>query len=150
MNYNKRLKELQEEIEEIKDWQHNQGMHAAAKPFQEELLERATDAELKFMHIAKLKGLDLKFQYRINILCKNGRRIKRFYFADFCDRIHKLVFEIDGGYHFTEEQQKKDVQRTKDLRRMGYKVFRITNSEVFAGKTTEFLYKIYKDIGVII
>ena len=148
MNYNKRLKELQEEIEEIKDIQHNQGMNAAAKPFQQELKERATSAELKFMHIAKLKGLHLKFQYKINIMCKNGRRIKRFYFADFCDILHKLIFEIDGEYHNDCEQQKKDLQRTRDLCKEGYKVFRITNAEVFSGRTTEFLYKAYLSIGI--
>jgi very-short-patch-repair endonuclease len=148
MDYNKRLRELQEEIEEVKDMQHNQGMNAAARPFQQELRERATAAELKFMHITQLKGLHLKFQYKINIMCKNGRRIKRFYFADFCDSLHKLIFEIDGEYHDTHQQQKKDLQRTKDLCREGYKVFRITNAEVFAGKTTEFLYKAYLSIGI--
>jgi very-short-patch-repair endonuclease len=148
MNYTKRLKELQAEIEEVKDMQHNQGMNAAAKPLQQELRERATDAELKFMHIAKLKGLHLKFQYKINIMCKNGRRIKRFYFADFCDCLHKVVFEVDGGYHNEYKQYKKDLQRTKDLCKEGYRVFRITNGEIFAGKTTEFLYKAYLSIGV--
>lgn len=148
MNYTKRLKELQAEIEEVKDMQHNQGMNAAAKPLQQELRERATDAELKFMHIAKLKGLHLKFQYKINIMCKNGRRIKRFYFADFCDCLRKVVFEVDGGYHNEYKQYKKDLQRTKDLCKEGYRVFRITNAEIFAGKTTEFLYKAYLSIGV--
>lgn len=148
MNYTKRLKELQAEIEEVRDLQHNQGMNAAARPFQQELRERATNAELKFMHIAQLKGLRLKFQYKINIMCKNGRRIRRFYFADFCDSLHKLIFEIDGEYHDTYQQQKKDLQRTRDLCREGYKVFRITNAEIFAGKTTEFLYKAYLSIGI--
>ena len=148
MNYNKRLRELQEEIEEVKDMQHNQGMNAAVRPFQQELRERATSAELKFMHIAQLKGLHLKFQYKINIMCKNGRRIRKFYFADFCDSLHKLIFEIDGEYHDTYQQQKKDLQRTRDLCREGYKVFRITNAEIFAGKTTEFLYKAYLSIGI--
>ena len=148
MNYTKRLKELQAEIEEVRDLQHNQGMNAAARPFQQELRERATIAELKFMHIAQLKGLHLKFQYKINIMCKNGRRIRKFYFADFCDSLHKLIFEIDGEYHDTYQQQKKDLQRTRDLCREGYKVFRITNAEIFAGKTTEFLYKAYLSIGI--
>lgn len=148
MDYNRRLKELQEEIEEIKDLQHNQGMNAAAKPLQQELRERATSAELKFMHIAKKKGLRLKFQYRINIISKNGRRIRKFYFADFCDPINKVIFEIDGGYHNDYKQQRKDLQRTRDLCNEGYRVFRITNDEVFAGKTTEFIYKAYLSVGI--
>ena len=70
------------------------------------------------------------------------------YIVDFLFRKSKLVVEIDGEYHDTYQQQKKDLQRTKDLCREGYKVFRITNAEVFAGKTTEFLYKAYLSIGV--
>lgn len=145
---NKRLQELQEEIEEIKDLQHNQGMVAAAKPFQQELRERATEAEKKFMQIAKSKGLHLKFQFKINIWSKNKRRIEKFYFADFCDNINKLIFEIDGEYHKEYKQYQKDLKRTRDLHKAGYKVFRITNEEVFAGKSTKFLHKAYLSIGI--
>ena len=148
MNYNRKIKELEEQLEEVRDMQHNQGMNAVSKPIQQKLKEKATDAELKFMHIAKLKGLHLRFQYKINIMCKNKRRIKRFYFADFCDIHNKVIFEIDGEYHNDYLQQKKDLQRTKDLHKEGFRVFRITNAEVFSGKTTEFLYKSYLSIGV--
>lgn len=141
-----RIKELEEEIQDIKDMQHNHGMRGAALAINKELRERATTAELKFKHIAELKHLHLKFQYRINIYAK--RRIKKFYFADFCDIRYRLIFEVDGGYHSTPEQQRRDLKRTRDLVKAGYKVFRITNEEIFEGKTTNFLINAYKSIGI--
>lgn len=143
-----RIRELEAEIQMIKDEMHNSGMNGAAKPIQEKLLENMTSAELKFQHIAKLKGLNLKPQYKINIFNKDKSRIEKFYFADFCDIKNKLIFEIDGDYHFTEEQQNKDLKRTKDLVKAGYKVFRLTNDDVFDGKTSSFLYKAYLSIGI--
>ncbi len=41
-----------------------------------------------------------------------------------------LIVEIDGGYHFTEEQQKEDVTRQNWLEQKGYKVMRFTNEQV--------------------
>lgn len=148
MDLNKKIKELQEEIELIKDIQHNAGMRGIAKELNEELKEKATTAELKFKEISIKKHLKLKFQYRIDII--KGHRIKKFYFADFCDTKNKLIFEIDGEYHNTKEQQKKDLKRTRDLCKLGYRIFRITNEEVLNGKTTSFLINAYKSIGIAI
>ena len=146
MNYNQRIKDLEEQIEEIKAVQHNHGIHGAAKVINRKLIKEATEAELQFKKIAKLKHLKLKFQYRINIY--KGHRITKFYFADFCDPINKLIFEIDGGYHFTEDQIKKDLKRTRALVKEGFKIFRITNEEVFNGGTTSFLVNAYGSIGI--
>lgn len=143
-----RIKELEAEIQMIRDEMHNNGMKGAAKPIQEKLIENMTTAELKFQHIANLKGLKLKPQYKINIYNKSKTRIERFYFADFCDIKNKLIFEIDGDYHFTEEQQQRDLKRTKDLVKAGYKVFRLTNEDVFNGKTSTLLYNAYLSIGI--
>ena len=105
-------------------------------------------AENKFYKIAKAKKLHLQRQFKINIIRKKDGYIERFYFADFCDVTNRLIFEVDGGYHFTEEQHKKDNKRTNDLKRMGYKVFRISNSQIKNGKTTQFLIDCYKKIGI--
>lgn len=148
MDLNEKIKELQQEIELIKDIQHNAGMKGIAKELNKELKKRATVAELKFKEIASKKHLKLKFQYRIDII--KGHRIKKFYFADFCDIKNKVIFEIDGEYHNTKEQQKKDLKRTKDLCKLGYRIFRITNEEVLNGKTTSFLINSYKSIGITI
>jgi len=52
------------------------------------------------------------------------------YIVDFLFRRSKVVVEIDGGYHFTAEQQQDDAQRSEWLERKGYKVIRFTNEQV--------------------
>ena len=52
------------------------------------------------------------------------------YIVDFLFRKSKIIVEIDGGYHFTEEQQKEDALRTDWLESKGYKVIRFTNERV--------------------
>lgn len=52
------------------------------------------------------------------------------YIADFACIAKHLVIEVDGDYHNTEEQKKKDAVRTSDLQRIGYHVIRFTNEEV--------------------
>jgi len=52
------------------------------------------------------------------------------YIVDFLFRKSKIIVEIDGGYHFTEEQQKDDAIRQDWLEQQGYKVVRFTNEEV--------------------
>ncbi len=52
------------------------------------------------------------------------------YIPDFVCLSHKLIIEIDGGYHFEEGQAEKDAERTAWLNDMGYAVLRFTNDEV--------------------
>lgn len=52
------------------------------------------------------------------------------YIVDFLFRKSKVVVEIDGGYHFTEEKQTDDAIRTDWLEHQGYKVVRFTNEQV--------------------
>lgn len=52
------------------------------------------------------------------------------YIVDFLFRKSKLIVEIDGGYHFTEEQQHNDAVRTDRLEHMGYTIVRFTNEQV--------------------
>ena len=52
------------------------------------------------------------------------------YIVDFLFRKSKVIVEIDGGYHFTVEQQKEDAQRTEWLESRDYKVIRFTNEQV--------------------
>lgn len=68
---------------------------------------------------------------------------------DFLDRKNKFVFEIDGKYHDSPEQRKRDYYRTLDLKKLGYTVYRITNEEIFSGNTTAFLYRIYPQLNKI-
>ena len=52
------------------------------------------------------------------------------YIVDFFFRKSKVIVEIDGGYNFTEEQQKEDTKRTEWLEAKKYKVIRFTNEQV--------------------
>jgi very-short-patch-repair endonuclease len=52
------------------------------------------------------------------------------YIADFYCHALKLVIEIDGDYHLSEEQQFLDKKRTSDIEFQGLKVIRFTNEEV--------------------
>ena len=135
------IKSIEAELKGLKRKQHNDNMSCAAKEFQRKLKDKITPAELKFKYIAELKHIKLECQYIINVVYK--KEIKKFYIADFCDVKNKIIFEVDGEYHNTKEQKKKDYFRTKDLEKLGYKVYRITNEEVFEGKTTSLLKRVY-------
>jgi very-short-patch-repair endonuclease len=53
------------------------------------------------------------------------------YFVDFLCREHKVVVEIDGGTHSTHAELAADTNRGQELERMGYRVFRAHNADVF-------------------
>ena len=80
-----------------------------------------TEAESAFWSVAKGNGLGEK--------CRRQYIIGD-YIADFLFRKSKLIVEIDGGYHFTEEQQQKDSERQNWLEHKGYRVLRFTNEQV--------------------
>jgi len=52
------------------------------------------------------------------------------YIADFICIKSMLIIEIDGGYHFVNNQIVKDTERTQWLESQGYTVLRFTNEEV--------------------
>lgn len=58
------------------------------------------------------------------------------YIVDFVCLEKKLVVEIDGKYHFEEDQLFDDQQRTAWLIRMGFTEIRFTNEEVYASPET--------------
>ena len=124
----------------------NKETASVAWKYADNLKHKATEAELKFLQIVRQKKLDMIFQCPIYI-SKRGE-IKKFYIADFCDKSHKIVIEIDGEYHFTPEQIALDNERSEAIKKKGYVVYRITNEDVFNGKSTGLLYNIYKRIGI--
>ncbi len=52
------------------------------------------------------------------------------YIVDFYCAKARLVIELDGGGHYTEEQIQYDINRTKTLEKYGLKVLRVCNVEV--------------------
>lgn len=87
-----------------------------------DLRERMTTAESKLWEEVKgnkFHGLKFRRQHPVQL-----------YIVDFYCHQLKLVIELDGGYHFTDEQQKSDTERTKVLEEIGLQVLRFTNEEV--------------------
>ena len=80
-----------------------------------------TEAESVFWQIAKSSGLGQK--------CRRQYIIGE-YIVDFFFRQSMTIVELDGDYHFTEEQQKEDKERQDWLEQKGYKVLRFTNEQV--------------------
>ena len=58
------------------------------------------------------------------------------FIPDFVCLDKKLMVEIDGGYHNSEEQKKNDEQRTLWLTEHGYRMIRFTNEEVLQQLST--------------
>ena len=71
------------------------------------------------------------------------------YIADFYCHKLKLVIEVDGGYHQTDEQLLLDKRRTADIEFQGIKVIRFTNNEVM-NNLLEVLNKIKEYIKMIV
>jgi len=71
----------------------------------------------------QIKGnaLGVKFKRQLIILS---------YIADFACLEKSLVIEVDGGYHFTDEQMVQDAYRTEELEKTGFKVLRFRNEDV--------------------
>ena len=80
-----------------------------------------TEAESAFWSMVKDSALGQRCLRQHIIGC---------YIVDFLFRKSKVIVEIDGGYHFTEEQQREDASRQDWLEHQGYKVLRFTNEQV--------------------
>jgi very-short-patch-repair endonuclease len=58
------------------------------------------------------------------------QRIIGNYIVDFyCPKV-KLIIEVDGGQHYTDEGNRKDKAREDYLRKVGMKILRIPDTEV--------------------
>ena len=83
----------------------------------------------------QLNGLKFYRQYGIG-----------FYIADFFCMSHKLVIEIDGGYHNSEDAKMNDDVRDEQMKNLGLKILRFNNEDVM-NKLQEVLDAILKEIG---
>jgi very-short-patch-repair endonuclease len=57
------------------------------------------------------------------------------YVADFICHAAKLVIELDGGQHFSDEGERADARRSAVLEAGGFKVLRFSNLDVMANRT---------------
>lgn len=67
----------------------------------------------------QLQGYKFRRQHPINL-----------YIADFYCHKLKLIIEIDGDYHNTNEQKEKDIERTQILNCNDIRVIRFTNEDI--------------------
>src|ERR1700752_2662790 len=75
--------------------------------YKKELIKKATKSELIFKD--RLKKAGIRFIFQKGFIAKNYHCIVDFYLP----KPYKICIEIDGGYHDTEQQKKKDY--SKDL-----------------------------------
>ncbi|HEV8287007.1 MAG TPA: DUF559 domain-containing protein [Chitinophagaceae bacterium] len=80
-----------------------------------------TEAEKKMWELLRNNQLGVKFRRQHPI---------ESYIVDFVALQNKLIVEIDGGYHETEDQKKYDEMRTRTLKEIGFHVIRFSNEEV--------------------
>jgi ATP-dependent exoDNAse (exonuclease V) beta subunit len=87
----------------------------------QEMRKNPTAAEKVLWSEIKSKSLGNKFRQQ---------HLIDDFIVDFVCLSGKLVIEVDGDYHFTEEQIQIDNERTIILNELGYKVIRFTNNDV--------------------
>ena len=98
-----------------------------------------TEAESILWTILRKKQLGGKFhrQYIIET-----------YIVDFVCLEKQLIIEVDGKYHFTEEQQRWDEERTNILNKYGFTIVRFLNEEVLLS-TDEVINKIKSKLNTL-
>lgn len=94
-----------------------------AKQYRNNLIEKKTKWETTIIKMLDLMELRHKFQFIIYYPYS-------FYILDFYLPDHKLVIEVDGNQHYTEDGLRKDKKRDSVLNKIGLKVLRLKNSEV--------------------
>lgn len=75
------------------------------------------------------KRLWYQFLKRLPVIVKRQKIIGR-YIVDFCIDGAKIVIEVDGSQHYTENAEVLDNDRDRYLKDLGYKVLRFTNLEI--------------------
>ena len=96
-------------------------------PYNPELVAKAKQLR-KNMTVAEKKlwyGYLRSFKFRVL-----RQRPIAFFIVDFYCAALKLVVEVDGDSHFTDEGKAYDARRTEILAGYGLKVIRFTNDEV--------------------
>ncbi len=53
------------------------------------------------------------------------------YVVDFVTVFGKLIVEVDGATHSTDDEVRRDAARTAHLEMLGYRVVRVTNTDVY-------------------
>lgn len=95
--------------------------------YNKKLLERSRELRREMTRQEKHLWYDFLRQYPLKIY--KQRSIDCF-IADFYCSAARLVIEVDGGQHYTEEGLAYDKERTEAIEKHDLKVIRFTNKEV--------------------
>ena len=95
--------------------------------------------EVMWMHLKKgINGYKFRRQHPIGT-----------YIADFFCHKAKLIIEIDGSIHNSDENKKNDFIKERDLKKLGYTIVRFTNDQV-SKQIETVLNKISEIVNIII
>ena len=104
------------------------------KAFARKNRNNQTNAEICLWQHLRCGALGVKFK-RQHIIYD--------YIVDFVCLEKNLIIEVDGAYHYTNEQMTHDAYRTDDLERVGFKILRFANEDVI--NKTNTVINIIKD-----
>lgn len=141
MAKSKRQIYLEKELKEEKIKISNKSFIKSAQKFQKELRAHATLAEKKLLKALSDSPLKDMYEFQHIIYIKRHTKIVKFFIADFCFPIRKIIIELDGEYHYTQQQALIDNFRTNLLKKQGYKVYRIDNSKILGSKDLKSLIR---------
>ena len=100
------------------------------KDVRRSLRRNETKAEEFFWRYVRNRKLNgIKFQRQFSFVFNVSGQIK-YFIADFYCHEFKLIVEIDGDVHLSNEQKEKDKFRTDRLNELNVKVIRFTNDEI--------------------
>ena len=110
------------EVNMLRDFQTaSSDRYALLKDYARENRNNQTNAEKCLWQQLRGSGLGAKFK-RQHIIYD--------FIVDFVCLEKKLIVEVDGAYHFTNQQMEHDAYRTEELEQFGFRVIRFTNDEV--------------------
>jgi very-short-patch-repair endonuclease len=92
------------------------------KPYARKLRKEMTDSELHLWSKIRMKQINGFQFYR-------QRTIENF-IVDFFSPRARLVIEVDGGQHYSDEMIRSDGQRDQRLKKLGLKVLRFSDIDV--------------------
>ena len=115
-------------------------LYKELKEHAEQMRDQPTEAEAFLWNILSSKKLD-GYKFR-------RQHIINQYIVDFICLKEKLIIELDGQYHFDEEQKIRDAERTNFLESEGFRVIRFENKVVLQ-ETEKVLETILNELNKI-
>jgi very-short-patch-repair endonuclease len=98
-----------------------------------EMLERARAMRQNMTRAETILWTRLRKRQVMGLHFRRQKRIGS-YFTDFVCAKARLVVEVDGPTHTSEDQRAYDARRERFIERAGWTVFRVWNSEVYGNE----------------